>query len=407
MSEKVFRTKSKNMFEFYSAIIDLLKANITPLTKTMIKTVFFEIINLKCPNINTPINNLESKNYTMTEKNQQHIVKTEAILYEKISDPILFTKDPVVSVYMLTYNHEFYITQAIEGVVMQETDFPIELVIGEDCSTDNTRKIVFAYQKRYPAIIKVIAWNENVGMKKNGRQTISECCGKYMAICEGDDYWTDPHKLQQQIIFLEKHENFSGIAHQSIVKYENNNTEDHFFRFVDKDIIKTEDLLSNRLFHTASFVFRTKIIEKNKIPANILSGDRCLFFLCSLSGPIKFLNKTMCIYRKSSSGISSWVTYDLLKKDLNMPYFLHKINSSFPRAQYLSFIHCTLITYPKIVTFRQFLKHYFFYLIYSFSVFPANLKEITLFTVRMIVRRFKKTKQPLTESPATDSKTFV
>jgi len=92
---------------------------------------------------------------------------------------------------MITYNHERYIIQAIQGVLMQKTDFPIELIIGEDCSTDRTREIVFDYQKKYSDRIRVITADNNVGMMNNSSRTMAACRGKYIALCEGDDYWTD------------------------------------------------------------------------------------------------------------------------------------------------------------------------------------------------------------------------
>ena len=112
---------------------------------------------------------------------------------------------PLVSVKMITYNHAPFIAQAIEGVLQQKTDFPFELVIGEDCSTDGTRKIVFEYQKKYPHIIRVITSDKNVGMKKNGLRTMKAGTGKYIAFCEGDDYWQSHHKLQKQADYLEGH----------------------------------------------------------------------------------------------------------------------------------------------------------------------------------------------------------
>ncbi|MEW6115771.1 MAG: glycosyltransferase [Nitrospirota bacterium] len=113
--------------------------------------------------------------------------------------------EPLVSVKMITYNHAPFITQAIEGVLQQKTDFPFELVIGEDCSTDGTREIVFEYQKKYPDIIRVITSDKNVGMKKNGLRTVKACTGTYIAFCEGDDYWHHPGKLQKQVDYLERH----------------------------------------------------------------------------------------------------------------------------------------------------------------------------------------------------------
>ena len=149
--------------------------------------------------------------------NENQTFKVDEIPSQEISDPAVFSKDPMVSVHMITYNHEPYIAQAIEGVVKQETEYPFELIIGEDCSTDSTRKIVLEYQKKYPAIIRVIAWNKNVGMIKNGKKAISACRGKYIAICEGDDYWIDLLKLQKQVIFLENNPDY-GLVHSDCDK---------------------------------------------------------------------------------------------------------------------------------------------------------------------------------------------
>jgi len=119
------------------------------------------------------------------------------------SDPEKLCKHPVVSVHMITYNHEPYIRQAIEGVMMQKTDFEFELVIGEDCSTDTTREICFEYQKRYPDKIRVLWWYENVSkVGGNFHRVLSRCRGEYLAFCEGDDYWMDSYKLADQIRLL-------------------------------------------------------------------------------------------------------------------------------------------------------------------------------------------------------------
>ena len=112
-------------------------------------------------------------------------------------------KEPVVSVHMMTYNHAPYIGQAIEGVLQQKTDFPFELVVGEDCSMDGTREIVFDYQKKYRDIIRVISSDKNVGAHKNSHRTTKACRGKYLAFCEGDDYWHRSDKLDMQVKYLE------------------------------------------------------------------------------------------------------------------------------------------------------------------------------------------------------------
>lgn len=110
---------------------------------------------------------------------------------------------PLVSVKMITFNHAPFIARAIEGVLKQKTNFPFELVIGEDCSTDGTREIAFCYRDKYPDIIRIVTSDQNVGMKKNGYRTTKACKGKYIAFCEGDDFWHHPEKMQKEADYLE------------------------------------------------------------------------------------------------------------------------------------------------------------------------------------------------------------
>jgi glycosyltransferase involved in cell wall biosynthesis len=113
--------------------------------------------------------------------------------------------EPLVSIGMVTYNHAPYIAQAIEGVLQQQTNFPFELVIGEDCSPDGTREIVSEYHKKHPDIIRLIMSDENIGGLRNFLRIVYACQGKYLAFCEGDDYWHHPNKLQKQVDYLEHH----------------------------------------------------------------------------------------------------------------------------------------------------------------------------------------------------------
>ena len=130
----------------------------------------------------------------------------------EISDAAVMDRNPLVSVHMITYNHEPYIAQAIEGVLMQQASFPFELIIGEDCSTDRTREIALEYQKKHSDTIRVITGAHNVGASANELRTDAACRGKYVAYCEGDDYWHHPLKLQKQVDYLEKHPEV-GLVH--------------------------------------------------------------------------------------------------------------------------------------------------------------------------------------------------
>ena len=152
----------------------------------------------------------------MTIREEFEILRGEPIAVNEIapadvpcietSDAERLCRNPVVSVHMMAYNHAKYIARAIEGVVMQEADFEYELVIGEDCSKDDTRKICFEYQKRYPDKIRVLWHHENVHNRGgNGARIHAHCRGEFVAFCEGDDYWADQKKLQKQVDVMRRH----------------------------------------------------------------------------------------------------------------------------------------------------------------------------------------------------------
>lgn len=119
-----------------------------------------------------------------------------------------------LSVCLIVYNHEPYLRQCLEGIMMQETDFDFEVVVGEDFSTDNSRAILTEYSEKYPGKFKLLFREKNLGRPTlNVYQTSNECSGDYIAYIEGDDYWTDTHKLQKQVAFLDSHPDFTGCTH--------------------------------------------------------------------------------------------------------------------------------------------------------------------------------------------------
>lgn len=228
----------------------------------------------------------------------------------------------MVSVSMITYNHEKFIAEAIEGVVMQKTDFPFELVIGEDCSTDNTRAICIEYQKKYPDIIRLRLPETNQGMMLNWINNIGSGKGKYIALCDGDDYWTDPYKLQKQVDFMEANPDFalcSHPVHTLMCGVLDENVE------IEKDILTTDDLIKKDwALLTASIFFRK---EAHKTPDwyyTVKNGDYALQLIVSLSGKIKFLSEYMAVYRQHLGGMSS--TLKPLNQTAWMVYLLHEFN---------------------------------------------------------------------------------
>jgi glycosyltransferase involved in cell wall biosynthesis len=215
---------------------------------------------------------------------------------------------PLVSVITLTYNHAPYIRQSIEGILMQKTTFAFELVIGEDCSTDGTREIVLEYFHKYPEIIKVVTSATNVGAIENLKRTNLACQGEYIAVCEGDDYWTDQSKLQKQIDFLENHPDFSMCCHASKIVIEDDVRQPEIMRLADTDKTFTIDdflaPLSKNFIRTDTVVFKRAILRDfNERNQRIVLFDYPLFLILAYHGNIRYLDQVMSVYRKHGGGI--------------------------------------------------------------------------------------------------------
>jgi glycosyltransferase involved in cell wall biosynthesis len=203
---------------------------------------------------------------------------------------------------MITYNHEAFVAQAIESIMMQETDFDFELIIGEDCSTDNTRNILLDYQTRFPDKIKLILPKENLGMMKNFSETLKACCGDYVALCEGDDYWTSKNKLQRQVDFLNQNEDFSIVFHAASINNETTG-ETKISNINQKPVCTIEDLFVENFIITASCMFRNRLFPN--FPDFFLktgAGDWVLHILNAEHGKIGFINEVMAVYRIHEGG---------------------------------------------------------------------------------------------------------
>ena len=154
---------------------------------------------------------------------------------------------PLVSVCMTTYNHERYLPRAIESVLEQQTTFGVELVLGEDCSTDSTRAVCEAYVARYPDRIRLVTSAENVGWRANYRRTFEACRGKYVAYLDGDDWWCDPQKLQKQVAVLEADPG-CGMCYTAAQRFwmdENRSEPDHAEHHTDFDRLVNRLTISN------------------------------------------------------------------------------------------------------------------------------------------------------------------
>ena len=222
---------------------------------------------------------------------------------------------------MITYNHERFIEQAIESVLMQETDFPVELVIGEDCSTDNTRTIVMEYAQRYPNRIRLLLPDRNLGMIPNFVATLQVCAGQYIALLEGDDYWTDAHKLQKQVDFLESHPESTLCLHDVLVVFEDGRRPSYRHSPAGrKPQYVLEDVLGSALSQTASLVFRNGLLSD--LPDWFLRapiGDWALSVLLAVHGSIGYLDEVMSVWRNHTGGVWNGSTErERLKQSLQM-----------------------------------------------------------------------------------------
>lgn len=233
-----------------------------------------------------------------------------------------------LSILTATYNHEKYIAQAIESVLMQETSFDYELVIGEDCSTDRTREIVIDYQKRFPDKIRLVLSEVNIGGVLI--KTLEACKGEYVAIVEGDDYWTSPHKLQRQVDFLDSHPECALSFHPAMMVYEDGSREPHLFSppRVEKEIYHLEELLEYDFIATGSVMFRRGLFGEfpnwfYEMPV----GDWPLHVLNAQHGDIGYINEVMGVYRVHSGGI--WSSRNLVQRLQAYIQFYQPINAYF------------------------------------------------------------------------------
>jgi glycosyltransferase involved in cell wall biosynthesis len=211
-----------------------------------------------------------------------------------------------ISVCMTTYNHERFIERAIEGVLMQRSQLPIELVIGDDDSTDDTGRICEMYARRFPDRIRYLRRNPNRGMMPNFVETLAACDGKYIAICEGDDYWIDENKLALQTNLLESDSEIPICCHDHFIL--KNEKLINARNKVDKDVqlLSTADYLKDPFFHTSSYFFRNDAQPIN-YPGwfrDVLAGDHFLVLFLSLKGKIAYINRPMSVFRHHDASIS-------------------------------------------------------------------------------------------------------
>ena len=306
----------------------------------------------------------------------------------------------MVSVSMITYKHEAYIAQAIEGVLMQVTDFEFEVIIADDCSPDTTQEIVNNIISTHPKghMIKYFRHLQNLGMQPNGIFATTKCTGKYIAVCEGDDFWTDPYKLQKQVDFLEANKNIVLTGHNAnVINNKNEIISDSKLPIEYQKDANNNDLKKGFWVLTLTMVFRN-VFKINNYPNEFLyssNGDTCLISFLGQFGGYHYHNDIKyASYRIHEGGVWSMTnqleknlkniqTYDILKDYYkNEPeiksYFYNLIKTTKNNIYELKLPHYSI---------SQKIKNYLILLFIELNIF--SLKQ-TIYLSKVLTKSFLK-----------------
>ena len=242
----------------------------------------------------------------------------------------------LVAVHMITYNHAPFIAQAIESVLMQETDFRVVLVIGDDCSSDGTRQIVERYAALHPQVIRAVTHDVNIGMHRNSQSIQSVVDTEYVAFLEGDDYWNSLHKLQKQFNFLEDNaecalccSQFSHVMGRGLSGEFNPSP-------AQKRIGELKDILRWNYILTCTVMYRREWLPA--IPPslqNLYHGDMGCWVLLAQRGKIGCINEVMSTYRLHDGGVWSGISIEKRIAELlrTINGIHHHLNNQFPRIK--------------------------------------------------------------------------
>ncbi len=235
---------------------------------------------------------------------------------------------PLVSVKIYAYNHQSFISQCLEGVLMQRTNFPFEIVLGEHSSSDRTQSIVLEYQEKYPDRINVIINGRDKSLMQHILSVQQACRGKYQATCDGDDYWNNPLKLQRQVDFLEAHPEVPLCFHNAFVVREDNYYVRYFYSSELKPLLAFEEAY-NLTLPTSSIMGQSAIL--NSAPewrARIIHSDRLVRMWCAHHGPLGYLPEVMSVYRKHAGSLTGQLKHYHKEWYQNTIYLCEEFNKA-------------------------------------------------------------------------------
>ncbi len=219
------------------------------------------------------------------------------------------TDPPLISVLIIAYNRERQIAEALDSVLAQEGPFALEVVIGEDCSTDGTREVIRSYRERRPDLIRPIFRPRNVGPVANYALTLESCRGRYVALLDADDYWLSPDKLRKQLELLERHPECSFCFHNTLVVYDDGTPSHPRITRPLPAFHSLEDVATTFRISTSSVLFRANLF--GELPDwyySMPTGDWPLHVLNAHHGPAAYLDEVLGAYRRHAGGY--WTTMD-------------------------------------------------------------------------------------------------
>lgn len=216
-----------------------------------------------------------------------------------------------VSVIVLAYNRENFITNALDSIVKQKVDFPFEVVVGEDCSTDNTARICMEYQEKYPDIVKVTRNKENLGLLDNFVSAYNRCKGEYIAICDADDFWINKHKLQIQADFLDQNKEYSACFHRALNYYQDDGSKSISNGLHQKKRNTVLDIINSNPVTFSTSMFRRGLFGEFPSWFNqVKSNDFAVNVLNAEHGDFYFMNKIMTVYRRHRESVWGMSTFE-------------------------------------------------------------------------------------------------
>ncbi len=290
---------------------------------------------------------------------------------------VMNVNNPKVSICCLTYNHEKYLKRALDGILMQKTNFAYEVIIGEDYSTDDSRKVIDEYVKSHPGVFTVLYRDKNVGTVQNINEVTELAKGEYFCLLETDDYWIDPNKLQEQVDWLDNNPDCLAVTHlckmvdqdDNELKIEYPQIKGGYYKWKDyrKDIMpgQTASLLCRNYY--AKDLFDISLIDENA--KDYGPGDRRRFFMLLAHGSIYCLDRVMSCYRFNTTNGDSYSARNKFDSEIQIKYYeefvkyanramltkdaLYTAEILYIRALWIAFLHD-----PQKVSFGDVFKGY-------------------------------------------------